>query len=68
MTSEPTTQEPEEVHTLAESIAYLVEATTDNWIAAVALLAALYLHTTGVGTPDWLIAIVGLAANKWLSQ
>jgi len=64
MTEEETTT----IHPVAESIAYLVEKTTDNWIAAVALMAALYMHTTGVGTPDWLIAIVGLAANKWLSQ
>lgn len=65
MTTEETTPE---IHPIAESIAYVVEKTTDNWIAAVALVAALYLHWSGAGTPDWLIAIVGLAANKWLSK
>ena len=60
------TDEDQELSPVVKSVVYIAESLTDNsaWFACLAY--ALYLILVGVDVPEWLIAIIGMGATKYL--
>jgi len=65
MTDETTSNE-ETLSTTATSITYVAEKLTDNAAFFACLFFGMVLIWVGLAVPEWLIAIIGMGANKYL--